>query len=234
MALAGGGAASGAAGSSGMPPAILAIFERVGTGGLKDSFLGNLVLLLGRWADLIATMRFPKVLGMFVLGVWLVRRGIALAPQAHRPLLVRWAALGWGVGLPLNIAAAWSMEHWPYLPPSAGGLLGVIAGAIGIPLLALGYAATIALLVVDGVRIVRIFAPMGRMALTNYLLQSVICVSLASGWGAGLWWRIGASRAMLIAAMVVSVQLALSALWLSRTDSGPAERLWRRLARIPR
>jgi uncharacterized protein len=143
---------------------------------------------------------------------------------------MRWAMMGWGIGLPLNVMAAWGMERWAYLPPTGGGLLWVAAQGIGIPLLALGYAATIALAVVRGSAIAAVFAPMGRMALTNYLMQSLIGVTLASGWGFGLWWSIGASRAMGIAVVIVVAQLGLSALWMSRAAMGPAEWVWRRLA----
>jgi uncharacterized protein len=224
------GAGVTATGSSvDIPPNILAIFEAVGTGGLKDAFIGNLVFLAGRWADLFATMRFPKVLGMFVLGLWTVRTGLALSPAGHRDVLVRWSLLGWGIGLPANVVAAWAFEHWPYLPPSAGGLLGVAMQAVGIPLLALGYAATVSLVVVDGRPIVSVFAPLGRMALTNYLMHSVICVVLSYGFGFALWWRIGAARAMGIAAVIVALQIPLSALWLSRFRFGPVEWIWRRL-----
>jgi uncharacterized protein len=68
---------SGAQGqaSASVPASMLAIFERIGTGGIKDAFIGNLVFLGGRWVDLFATVRFPKVLGMFVLGLWTVRTG---------------------------------------------------------------------------------------------------------------------------------------------------------------
>src|SRR5207237_1950395 len=111
-----------AAPGSGAPPAILRFFEAMGRGGLKDVFIGNLVFLGGRWADLFATVRFPKVLGMFVLGLWTVRRGIALSPAANRATLLRWRLLGWGVGLPANLIATWAFEHWSYLPPSVGGL----------------------------------------------------------------------------------------------------------------
>jgi uncharacterized protein len=155
-----------------MPAGILVIFEAMGTGGVKDAFIGNLLMVAGRWADLFATMRFPKVLGMFVLGLWTVRAGLALSPSSHRPLLVKWSLLGLSVGLPANLAAAWAGQHWPYLPPSGGALLGVAMQAVGIPMLALGYAATVGLLVVDGRRIVSLFTPLGRMALTNYLMQS--------------------------------------------------------------
>ncbi|HUF22734.1 MAG TPA: DUF418 domain-containing protein [Vicinamibacterales bacterium] len=225
--LAGAGAAPSASGS--LPPEILAIFAAMGTGGLVDAFIGNLVLLVGRWMELFTTMRFPKVLGMFVLGLWTVRTGLARAPQAQRATLARWALLGWGVGLPANAAAAWAFQHWPYLPPSPGALLGVAMQGIGIPLLALGYAATVALLVVDGRRAMQRFAPVGRMALTNYLMHSVVCVALSYGFGFGLWWNIGAAQAMAIAAAIVLVQIPISALWLSRFPFGPVEWIWRRL-----
>jgi uncharacterized protein len=226
--LVGSGAASTSA-AQGPPAAILRYFEAIGTGGIKDAFIGNLVFLAGRWADLFATVRFPKVLGMFVLGLWTVRTGIALSPSTHRDTLVRWSRLGWGIGLPTNIIAAWAFEQWPYLPPSIGGLLGVVMQGVGIPMLALGYAATVGLLVVDGRRFISAFAPVGRMALTNYLMHSIICVVLSYGFGFALWWRVGAATAMAIAAAIIVVQIPLSAWWLSRFRFGPVEYVWRRL-----
>jgi uncharacterized protein len=215
--------------ASGMPANILAIFERFGTGGIKDAFISNLVFLGGRWADLIITVRFPKVLGMFVLGLWTVRTGLALAPSSHRAILARWSVLGWSIGLPANVIAVMALERWSYIPPSIGGLLGVAMQAVGVPMLALGYAASVALLVVDGRRFITVFEPVGRMALTNYLMHSVICVVLSYGFGFGLWWRIGASMALAIALAIIVVQIPLSAWWLSRYRFGPVEWIWRRL-----
>lgn len=220
---------SAAAPRMSVPPDIMAIFNAMGTGGVKEAVIGNLVFVAGRWIDLVATMRFPKVLGMFVLGLWLVRRGIALAPANHRTTLVRWWLLGWGIGLPANLLATWSGEIWGYLPPSLGGLLNVVAAAVGVPMLALGYAALVALLVVDGWPVISIFAPVGRMALTNYLTHSVVCVVLSRGFGFGLWWQIGAAPAMALAATIIVVQIPLSAWWLSRYRFGPVEWVWRRL-----
>ncbi|HMI48933.1 MAG TPA: DUF418 domain-containing protein, partial [Gemmatimonadaceae bacterium] len=116
-----------------------------------------------------------------------------------------------------------------YLPPSLGGLLGTAMAGVGVPMLALGYATTVALLVVDGRRVITVFAPVGRMALTNYLMHSIICVVLSYGFGFGLWWHVGASRAMAIAVTIILVQIPLSAWWLSRFRFGPVEWIWRRL-----
>ena len=215
--------------ASRVPANILKYFEAIGTGGFKDAFIGNLVFLAGRWADLFVTVRFPKVLGMFVLGLWTVRTGLALSPSDHRATLARWSMIGLGVGLPANLIAAWALENWPYIPPSVGGLLSTAMQGVGVPMLALGYATTVALLVVDGRRFITVFAPVGRMALTNYLMHSIICVVLSYGFGFGLWWHTGASRAMAIAAAIIVVQIALSAWWLSRFRFGPVEWIWRRL-----
>src|SRR6266550_1785459 len=166
---------------------------------------------------------------MFVLGLWTVRTGIALSPSDHRATLKSWSLAGWGIGLPANVIAAWSFEHWPYLPPSLGGLIGVAMQGVGVPMLALGYATTVALLVVDGRRLVTVFAPLGRMALTNYLMHSIICVTLSYGFGLALWWRIGAAQTMAIAAAIIVLQIPLSAWWLSRFRFGPVEWIWRRL-----
>lgn len=227
-ALVGSGTSSAASGG-GVPAGVLPFFEAIGTGGLKEALIGNFVFLGLRWADLIATMRFPKVLGMFVLGLWTVRTGLALMPAARRATLVRWSILGSSVGLPANLVATWAFDRWAYLPPSVGGLLGVVMQGVGIPLLAIGYAATIALLVVGGRRLVTVFGPVGRMALTNYLMHSVVCVTFAYGFGFGLWWRVGASTAMAIAGLIIAVQIPLSAWWLSRYRFGPVEWVWRRL-----
>ncbi|HET9637266.1 MAG TPA: DUF418 domain-containing protein [Gemmatimonadaceae bacterium] len=217
------------AASSGVPAQIYRFFENIGRGGIRDAFIGNLVFLGGRWADLFATVRFPKVLGMFVLGLWTVRTGIAVSPADHRETLKRWRAIGWAIGLPANIAAAWIFARASYLPPSGGGMIGTALQGIGVPLLAIGYAATVGLLVVDGRRLITMFAPVGRMALTNYLMHSLICVTLSYGFGFGMWWHTGPAKAMAIGVAIIAVQIPLSAWWLSRYRYGPIEWIWRRL-----
>jgi uncharacterized protein len=215
--------------AGGIPPEILARFEAMGTGGILDALIGNLIFFVGRWLDLFVTVRFPKVLGMFVLGLWLVRAGVAIDPAGHRPLLVKWRRLGLTIGLAANLAAAAALRYWDYLPPSLGGLLGVVAQAVGVPMLALGYAATIVLAARSGSRLLAAFAPVGRMALTNYLRHSIICVTLSYGFGFGLWWRVGALQAWGIAILIVALQIPFSRWWLTTHRFGPMEWVWRRL-----
>jgi uncharacterized protein len=133
------------------------------------------------------------------------------------------------IGLPINLLATWAFAVWPYLPPSLGGALGVIGQGIGIPLLALGYTSTIALAAINGNRLVAMFAPVGRMALTNYLSHSIVCVTLSYGFGLGLWGHIGALEAWGIAVVIVAVQIPICHWWLAGYRYGPAEWVWRRL-----
>lgn len=206
-------------------------------GGYLDVLQANLIQLAGRWVDLLITVRLTKVLGMFLLGLWVGQRGIARDLDAHAGLLRQVAAWGLGLGLPLNVAGAWLVaDAAPYLPGSALGMLEAVTEAVGVPLLALGYAAGIARLMRSAPtsRALMAFAPVGRMALTNYLLQTVVCMFVFYGIGLGLYGKVGTAEAAGIALFVFALQVPLSRWWLSRYRFGPAEWAWRRMTyRVP-
>ncbi len=72
-------------------------------------------------------------------------------------------------------------------------------------------------------------ASVGRMALTNYLMQSVIATTLFYGYAFGLFYRIGPAVGVLIAFAIYAVQVTYSAWWMARFRFGPMEWLWRTL-----
>ena len=72
-------------------------------------------------------------------------------------------------------------------------------------------------------------ASVGRMPLTNYLMQSVIATTLFYGYAFGLYYRIGPAVGVLIAFAIYAVQVAYSAWWMARFRFGPMEWLWRTL-----
>lgn len=76
-------------------------------------------------------------------------------------------------------------------------------------------------------RILGRVAPMGRMALSNYLAQSLICTWIFNAYGLGLWGRIPAAGYVLGGIGFYAIQVAWSAWWLARFRFGPAEWLWR-------
>jgi uncharacterized protein len=95
--------------------------------------------------------------------------------------------------------------------------------------LALAYAAGL-LLVLQSPRAARLAAPfaaVGRMALTNYVAQSVILGWLFYGFGLGLSGRLGSAAAAAIGIVLYVVQLVFSRAWLRRYRFGPVEWLWR-------
>jgi len=74
-----------------------------------------------------------------------------------------------------------------------------------------------------------VLAPVGRMALTHYLLQTVVSLCIYDGWGLGLIGRMPPSRCVALTLILFALQVPLSQWWLSRFRFGPAEWLWRSL-----
>ena len=191
----------------------------------------NLTYLLGRWAGLIIQMRLPKILAMFLLGYYAYRQGFFQDVGEHRLFIRKVLIYGVLLGLAGNaLMAALAGNEAPF-PPSAGGLAGVVGYAFGVPALALSIVALAATLWQKSAwrPVLGVLAPVGRMALTNYLTQTVICVLLFYGYGLGLFGTIGATAATLIAIGIFVLQIALSTVWLRFFTYGPMEWIWRQL-----
>lgn len=76
----------------------------------------------------------------------------------------------------------------------------------------------------------RPFELAGRMPLTNYLMQTLICTTLFYGWGFGLWAKLGPAAGLALSlALFFGVQVPLSYWWLRGHKRGPMESLWARL-----
>jgi len=187
------------------------------------SFLDVLTFRI-REIPLIANLHvyiFPRTIGLFLLGAFAWRTGILRNPRRH--LLFSIAAVCIGIGAALILAHAGR-----FIP---GGRIGVLAEPLGTILLALGYGAAIIGIanLASGKRLLGWAAPLGRMAFTNYLAQSVILGWIFYGYGLGLFGRLGVTSALAIGLAVYFVQVPFSAWWLSRYRYGPVEWLWRTL-----
>jgi uncharacterized protein len=191
----------------------------------------NLDYVAGRYAGLIIQMRLPKILAMFLFGLYAYRKGVFQDPSEHKPFIRRVMIYGLTLGVIGNLMmAALSGSEAP-LPPTFAGWIGVIGYAFGVPALALGISALILTLWQTALwrRILGFLAPVGRMALTNYLLQSVVCVTIFYGFGFGLFGKVGATAATLIALAIFASQAILSTVWLRFFAYGPMEWIWRQL-----
>jgi uncharacterized protein len=191
----------------------------------------NLNNIVGRYLGLILQMRLPKLLAMFLLGFYAYRRGFFQNLSSHQPFIRRVLVYGLVLGLVGNVAFAALAKSEADFPPSPAGVAGVISYAFGVPALALFFIALVATLWQTRAwrRVLAFLAPVGRMALTNYLLQTVICVLIFYGYGFGQFGRFGATTATLIALAIFLFQILISALWLKFFSYGPMEWIWRQL-----
>ena len=111
------------------------------------------------------------------------------------------------------------------------GLMGISLERLATLLLAIGYAAAIIGFVSTrpGMTMLAWAAPLGRMAFTNYLAQSVIFGWIFYGYGLGLFGRVDVVTALAIGVCVYVAQVMISAQWLRYCRFGPIEWLWRSL-----
>jgi uncharacterized membrane protein YeiB len=167
------------------------------------------------------------VLGMFLLGAWFVRSGVMTQPERHLTLFRRLAWIGLPVGVGLGL---WGSSIATTHVPGVNG--GAFQLAMGLTMLGnlpacLGYVAVIVLAWHGaGRKLLSPFAPAGRMALTNYLSQSLIGTLFFYGYGFGQW-GMGRAWQLVFVLVVFGLQLAFSHWWLSRHRYGPMEWLWR-------
>ncbi len=177
---------------------------------------------------------FWRAGGLMLIGMAGYKWGI-LTAQRSEHFYARMALIGLVIGLPLAALSAWSnyandfaltysligvgyqLNYW--------GSLFVSSGYIGLVMLATqrGWFG----------RIGHRLAAVGRTALTNYLLHTIICTTIFYGHGLGLYGSVERWQQLLIVVVIWIVQLAVAPLWLARFRFGPLEWLWRALTYAP-
>jgi uncharacterized protein len=170
---------------------------------------------------------FPRTIALFLFGVLTWRIGILRRASTDRGLLFGMMLAGILIGLGLTLAAEGQVLFgWP--PLGRGQFL---VERLATVVLASGYGAAVLGLMSfsGGRRMLAWAAPLGRMAFTNYLAQSLIFGCIFYGYGLGLFGRIGAAAALAIGIVVYVAQVIFSTCWLGHYRFGPIEWLWRSL-----
>lgn len=177
---------------------------------------------------LLETNRIPKVFGCFLIGLWVGRTQLFKNLELHHSLLRKVRFWGYFLGIPFSLATAYLSFHGPKFPQPLG-ILETVSYALGVVPLGLAYAATLALLWKSSKwkSILIHFAPVGRMALSNYLFQSLMGIGIFYGVGLGLGLKFGPSIFFPMAILLFSAQMILSKIWLQRYNFGPMEWFWR-------
>ena len=172
---------------------------------------------------------FPLIaLGMFLIGAGFVRSGVMADTGAHLPLFRRMTLYGLSLGLGLSLSS--SAIAVTDMPGQNDGPYRLAAGLQMLSNLpaCLGYVGLLVLMLHSRGWLSRIsiLAPAGRMALTNYLCQSIVQSVFFYGYFLGHWGMPRAWQVVFVTA-VYSVQVVISHWWLSRFRYGPMEWLWR-------
>ena len=172
---------------------------------------------LGKWSFMLDSGRLMQLSGMFMWGLLLGRIGFFARPGEYE------RQRNWGLVLALIAAVALYIlkVRIASLSQLLDNYFSAVLVIFGVVLFTAVYHAT------PLRRLMNLLAPGGRMSLTMYVSQAVLCVPLYYGFGLGLYATIGQPRALLLGIVMFSVQLAFAHWWLRRYHYGPLEWLWR-------
>lgn len=187
-----------------------------------------------RLADLKMMMGFLmfwgwQLLGLFLLGSWFVRSGAIARPREFSGLYrgLRLVALPLGFVMVLVSYLLEPTSDMVSINLRATTAMGLFT--LGGTLMALGYLGWI----VEGLQsaatagpLARL-APAGQMALTNYLLQSLICTGIFYGYGLGYFEQLSRAWQVPFVVALFLLQVLWSQAWMARFRMGPVEWLWR-------
>ena len=201
------------------------------------------VLTGGSYVDAV-TMRFHHLderlrdevgfaillVGVFLIGVWFVRAGVIARAAEHKTLFRRLAVVGIPLGVGLGLLGSLIATGRPSGVDDQGHDFAHALLSLGSLPAALGYIGAVMLMLQSrgALARIRLLAPFGRIALSNYLMQSLVFALLFYAHGMGLW-GIGRTAQVGIALGLCGLQIGLSHWWMARFQYGPVEWVWRAL-----
>lgn len=182
----------------------------------NDGFSG-LRFITDKQADYLWTfLRYirvtPDTIFLFMLGAYLFGSGF-FTEKAHK---LKYLLIFFGIG----VIGTFLMYNVSYS-----------FKIIDNTFLGLTYISLIALIVnsLKGKKILNALAPLGRMALTNYIMQSIICIVIFYGVGLGYFGKMPLYQVYIIGFLILTFQILFSKYWLNKYRFGPLEMVWRNL-----
>lgn len=184
------------------------------------------------WKHAVPSLLFSiYALSLFLLGMWVWRSGIVERLGEYRPLLKRVCRWCLPIGLVLNLYITVVFHLVPQDRVSYWGWSAGMLFLLSAHILSAGYASGLALIFLNPERrrLLVPFAAVGRMALTNYLMESVLCTLFFYHYTTGLYGRVGPALGLPITVVFFAAQVVFSNWWIVRYRFGPMEWLWRGL-----
>lgn len=175
---------------------------------------------------------YADIFSKFLFGYWVGRRMLLQRAAESRHVFRRVLPWALGLGIAGNLILNLKWAYGITVTEHVGILIALRAlHEVWVVSLAIGFACGLVMLAGrPGTRpLVAWLAPMGRMALTNYLVQSVCLLAVFYGIGGGMLGRIGAAGCVGLSVVIFAGQAVISAWWLGRFRFGPAEWVWRSL-----
>ncbi len=193
------------------------------SGNWKSIWQLNLSMWFNQFHFVIGSGMIFKIFGSFLIGYLIGRKKIHEKLHELKPIIKKIALIGLIFGLVFNFAYA------SYFYTNSWEL--ILSESLGILPLSFGYMALAALLwqSIKFKKLMLLFAPVGRMALTNYVFQSVICTLIFYNTGMALGGKFSPSGYLLIGIIVFGFQVVFSKIWLAKFRFGPLEWIWRSL-----
>lgn len=180
----------------------------------------------------------PNIFAMFLLGLAAGKKGIFQDIQAHLPLFRKLLIWGLVLGVTGNLFYAVGGRFASPLTPTLLSFLASFGQTFGAPLLSAFYLSAIVLLAQNPTWRSRlmVLAPVGRMALSNYIFQSLVCTTIFYSYGLALYGSVNEGLGILLTILIYLAQIPISHWWMKRFHFGPLEWLWRTLTygRAPR
>jgi len=199
------------------------------------AYSGDYIGILKHRAPFVSSFQFEglpffilwRVGGLMLIGMGLMKLGVfsgARDARFYRNLML----VGYILGLPLTIYSSVNLYAHQF-DALYTFKVGTIPNYFGSVLVSFGHVGLVMLITTDGAlrSLLDRFAAVGRTALSNYLMHSVVMTTLFYGYGIGLYGMIPRFWQMAFVAGLIGVQLLLSPWWLARYRFGPVEWLWR-------
>jgi len=169
-------------------------------------------------------------LSLFLFGAWLIKSGIMQKPKQHLDLFRKITLWGLPLGLIASVYAVTGFQGFNQLTYEQWTVFQELAYLLAPLILCSAYASAMILLVNKyGKTVSDFFAPVGRMALTNYILQSLVFSFIFFGYGLGYWGQLSRTFIVGMAIIFYMLQIIFSQWWMSKLNYGPLEWVWRRL-----
>ncbi|NMP15596.1 DUF418 domain-containing protein [Thalassotalea sp. Y01] len=217
-------------------PALQAYIAAITQGSLGDVFYENAFSgMLAKFEFQISIFgRLYLTFAYFLIGLWLGRLGIFNDIIANKAVFKTWLKR-LGIAFAICLPIAGFVIYHAFMKENAAGFdsfVGMVALTMYqlVNLTMTGVYLCLFLLAfatLRGQKVLLRLAPFGRMALTNYVTQSMIGTFIFFNWGLGYIAKLSHHQGLVIALVILIVQLKLSSWWLKRFQFGPLEWLWR-------